>query len=187
MSPNLKQQPKVIWFTGRPSAGKTTLALALYEALSDRGFVCRILDGDVLRDGLNSDLGFAPADRIENIRRVAEVSKLFIETGLICINSFISPTAKIRAMAQQIIGSENFIEVFVNAPASVCEKRDVKGMYKKARAGLITDFTGVSAPFDAPLNPDIELKTDLFTVEACIAKALDTILPLISVAPAIRH
>jgi adenylylsulfate kinase len=180
MNPNLHQHACTIWFTGRPSAGKTTLAVALYDALTQRKFVCRTLDGDDLRNGLSKNLGFTENDRIENIRRVAEVSKLFVDTGIICINSFISPTRKVREMAKEIIGPERFIEVYVNAPADICENRDVKGMYKKARAGMISDFTGVSAPYDAPPDPDIELRTDLFSVEECMNTCLGFVLPRIS-------
>jgi adenylylsulfate kinase len=179
VNPNLNQHACTIWFTGRPSAGKTTLAVALYGALTQRKFVCRTLDGDDLRNGLSNNLGFTENDRIENIRRVAEVSKLFVDTGIICINSFISPTLGVRELARGIIGSERFIEVYVNAPAVICENRDVKGMYKKARAGIISDFTGVSAPYEAPLSPDIELRTDLLTVDECLNTCLDFILPRI--------
>jgi adenylylsulfate kinase len=180
MSPNLHQNAYTIWFTGRPSAGKTTLASALNLELTQRGFVCRNLDGDDLRNGLSKNLGFNEEDRTENIRRVAEVSKLFVETGIICINSFISPTREVREMARNIIGPDRFIEIYVNAPADICENRDVKGLYKKARAGMISDFTGVTAPYETPLNPSVELRTDLFSVEECIKKCMDFILPRIS-------
>lgn len=180
MSPNLHQHACTIWFTGRPSAGKTTLAVALNVALTHCGFVCRTLDGDDLRNGLSKNLGFTEEDRTENIRRVAEVSKLFVDTGIICINSFISPTHEVREMARNIIGSDRFIEIYVNAPADICENRDVKGLYKKARAGMISDFTGVTAPYETPLNPSVELHTDLMSVEDCIKKCMDFILPRIS-------
>ncbi|MDP3463185.1 MAG: adenylyl-sulfate kinase [Bacteroidales bacterium] len=183
MGLRLNQAPKVIWLTGRPSAGKTTIAQALDRRLTDLGYLCRTLDGDVLRNGLNSNLGFNPSERVENIRRVAEVSKLFIETGIICINSFISPTESIRHMARTIIGAQNFIEIYVNAPADVCEQRDVKGMYKKARAGIIPEFTGVSSPFEAPLDPDVEIHTDTNQVEQCVEECLMHIIPRISQKP----
>lgn len=183
MGLRLNQVPKVIWLTGRPSAGKTTIAQALDLRLTDLGYLCRTLDGDVLRNGLNSNLGFNPSERIENIRRVAEVSKLFIETGIICINSFISPTESIRHMARAIIGAQNFIEIYVNAPADICEQRDVKGMYKKARAGIIPEFTGVSSPFEAPLDPDVEIHTDTNQVEQCVEECLLHIIPRISQKP----
>ncbi len=145
--------------TGLSGSGKTTVGLNIEMELNKRGFLTQILDGDNIRSGINNNLGFSEEDRYENIRRISEVSKLFLNCGIICINSFISPTKEIRDMAKDIIGEENFIEVYVNAPIEVCEKRDVKGLYKKARKGEIKNFTGIDSPFDCPLNPDIELKT----------------------------
>lgn len=172
----LNQHSKVIWFTGLSGAGKTTVALHLERALFDRGYLTQILDGDNIRSGINNNLSFTEADRLENIRRIAEVSKLLVDSGVITLNSFISPTNEIREMAKKIIGQENFIEVFVNTPIDVCEQRDVKGLYEKARKGEIKNFTGIDSPFDAPENPDIELKTHLFTLEESVQQCLDVIL-----------
>jgi len=176
----LNQFAKVIWFTGLPCSGKTTLALALEKSLFSKGYLCQVLDGDNVRCGINNNLGFSPNDRLENIRRIAEVSKLFLSAGIITINAFVSPTNEIRELAQQIIGKNDFIEVFLNPSLAVCEQRDVKGMYKKARAGQITDFTGVNAPFEIPENPDIEIHTDTENIEDSLDKLLSSILPLIS-------
>ncbi len=179
----LHQQARVIWMTGLSGAGKTTLARKLEWELSRKGFMTQVLDGDNVRTGINKDLRFSETDRYENIRRVAEISKLFLNCGIICINSFISPTNTIRAMAKEIIGPPDFIEVYVNAPLDVCEQRDVKGLYKKARAGLLHQFTGIDAPFEPPENPDIEVRTDRLTVEATVKKCLDFILPQITFSP----
>ena len=175
----LNQYSKVIWFTGLSGAGKTTVALHLERALFDRGYLTQILDGDNIRSGINNNLTFTEADRFENIRRIAEVSKLLVDSGLITLNSFISPTNEIREMAKKIIGEENFIEVFVNTPIEVCEQRDVKGLYEKARKGEIKNFTGIDSPFDVPESPDIELKTHLFPLEESVQQCLDVILPRI--------
>lgn len=154
------QKPITLWCTGLSGSGKSTLAAALEETLIAAGNACVVLDGDTLRYGLNRDLGFSPEDRAENIRRAAEVAALFNDSGLIVIASFISPYAADRENARQIIGSERFAEVFVDAPREVCEQRDPKGHYAKARAGLIPEFTGVSAPYEPPLEPDLRLATD---------------------------
>ena len=175
----LNQHSKVIWFTGLSGAGKTTIAQQVERELNKLGFLTQILDGDNIRSGINNNLGFSVKDREENIRRIAEVSKLFLNCGIICINSFISPTEDIRKIATDIIDRENFIEVFVNAPIEVCEQRDVKGLYKKARKGEIKNFTGIDSPFDIPKNPDIELKTDKLSVEQSAQKCLEYVLPLI--------
>ncbi len=175
----LNQHSKVIWFTGLSGAGKTTIAQQVERELNKLGFLTQILDGDNIRSGINNNLGFSVKDREENIRRIAEVSKLFLNCGIICINSFISPTEDIRKIATDIIDRENFIEVFVNAPIEVCEQRDVKGLYKKARKGEIKNFTGIDSPFDIPENPDIELKTDKLSVEQSAQKCLEYVLPLI--------
>ena len=175
----LNQHSKVIWFTGLSGAGKTTIAQRVEQELNKQGFLTQILDGDNIRSGINNNLGFSVEDREENIRRIAEVSKLFLNCGIICINSFISPTEDIRKIATDIIKRENFIEVFVNAPLAVCEQRDVKGLYKKARKGEIKNFTGIDSPFNFPINPDIELKTDQLSIEESTQKCLDYILPLI--------
>jgi len=175
----LNQRSRVIWFTGLSGAGKTTVAQHVEQELNKLGFLTQILDGDNIRSGINNNLGFSVKDREENIRRIAEVSKLFLNCGIICINSFISPTEDIRKIATDIIDRENFIEVFVNAPLAVCEQRDVKGLYKKARKGEIKNFTGIDSPFDFPKDPDIELKTDQLSIEESTQKCLEYILPLI--------
>ena len=173
----LGQRAKVIWFTGLPCSGKTTLALELERELFERGYLCQILDGDNVRKGINSNLAFSNEDRLENIRRISEISKLFVTAGVITINAFVSPTEEIRNMARQIIGEGDFIEIFLNPSAEVCEERDVKGMYKKARAGQISDFTGVNAPFEIPLHPDLIIFTDKETVQESISRIIESILP----------
>jgi len=175
----LKQKAKVIWFTGLSGSGKTTLGIALERELYKKGFLTQILDGDNIRAGINNNLKFTKEDRRENVRRIAEVSKLFVNSGIIAINGFISPTDNMRNIAKEIIGAENYIEVFVNAPLEVCEQRDVKGLYKKARKGLIPNFTGISSPYEVPENPDIEIHTDKLSVKESIDKILDFVLPLI--------
>lgn len=177
----LNQHSKVIWMTGLSGAGKTTIAKYLDEALYNQGFLAQILDGDNIRSGINENLSFSEADRYENIRRIAEVSKLFMNCGIIIINSFISPTDEIRKMALDIIGKENFVEVFVNAPIEVCEQRDTKGLYAKARNGEIKNFTGIDSPFEHPQNADVAIRTDLLTVEESVKQVLDHILPLIKI------
>ncbi len=176
----LNQKAHVIWLTGLSGAGKTTLASQFELELNKRGYLTQILDGDNMRSGINSNLGFSTSDRFENIRRIAEVSKLFINCGIICINSFISPTKEMRDMAQEIIGKEDFIEVYVNASLATCEKRDTKGLYKKAREGKIKNFTGVDSPFEAPVNPDVEILTGSLSIIDSVQMGLDYILPLIS-------
>lgn len=173
----LKQRSKVIWCTGLSGAGKTTLAKNIENSLHHLGYLSQVLDGDNIRAGINNNLGFSAEDRKENIRRIAEVSSLLIESGMITINSFISPTHEIRRMAMDIIGKENFIEIYVEAPLEVCEKRDPKGLYKKARKGEIHNFTGVDAPFEAPDNPDIVINTHQYSVEECLDQAMKHIIP----------
>ncbi len=175
----LKQRSKVIWLTGLSGAGKTTLAKHIEKALFENGYLTQVLDGDNIRTGINNNLGFSDIDRFENIRRIAEISKLFINCGVITINCFISPTEDIREMARRIIGKEDFIEIYVNAPLQVCEDRDVKGLYSRARLGEIKDFTGITAPFETPENIDIEIRTDLFSIEESVKKILEIILPRI--------
>ena len=176
----LKQRSKVIWMTGLSGSGKTTIAKHLDEALYHKGYIAQILDGDNIRSGINSNLTFSEADRKENIRRIAEVSKLFMNCGIIIINSFISPTEEIREMALDIIGQENFFEVFVSAPLEVCEKRDTKGLYAKARRGEIKNFTGIDSPFELPQNADATVRTDIQTIEESVNQLLERILPLIT-------
>ncbi len=178
----LNQNSRVIWLTGLSASGKTTIARNIEIELNSRGFLTQILDGDNIRTGINNNLGFSEEDRFENIRRVSEVSKLFLNCGIICINSFISPTRKIRHMSMDIIGKENFIEIFINAPIEVCEERDIKGLYKKARKGEIKNFTGIDSPFEPPKHPDIELKTDKLSIEESVKKSIRYILPIISYA-----
>jgi adenylylsulfate kinase len=175
----LKQRSKVIWLTGLSGAGKTTLAKHLELDLFSRGYLVQILDGDNIRSGINNNLGFSDQDRFENIRRIAEVSKLFMNCGIITINCFISPTEDIRDMARQIIGDADFIEIFVNAPLTVCEERDVKGLYSRARRGEIKEFTGITAPFETPENIDLEIRTDLFSIGESVRQLLDLVLPRI--------
>jgi len=167
----LGQKSVAIWFTGLSGSGKTTIALALEKELHSMGLLTQILDGDNVRTGINSNLGFSDADRMENIRRIAEVTKLFVQAGIITICCFVSPTAEIREAAKKIIGAGDFIEVFVNTPLEICEKRDVKGLYAKARKGEIKDFTGINAPFEAPVAPDIEVNSEM-TVKECVMKIL---------------
>ena len=170
----LKQKGIAIWFTGLSGSGKTTIAIALEKELQAKGLLTQILDGDNIRTGINNNLGFSDTDRIENIRRIAEVTKLFVNCGVVTICCFVSPTEEIRNNAKSIIGSSDFIEVFVNTPLEVCEKRDVKGLYAKARKGEIKDFTGINAPFEAPVNPEIVL-TDALSIEESVKKILDKI------------
>ena len=176
----LKQHSVMIWFTGLSGSGKSTLAIALERELQQRGLLCRILDGDNIRSGINNNLGFSEEDRVENIRRIAEIGKLFVDTGIITIAAFISPNNDIREMAANIIGKENFMEVFVSTPIEACEKRDVKGLYAKARRGEIRNFTGVSAPFEVPLHPALSLDTSILSVEESVNKLLELVLPRVT-------
>lgn len=175
----LKQRGKMIWFTGLSGSGKSTLAIALERELYERGVLCQILDGDNIRTGINNNLGFSEADRTENIRRIAEVSKLFVNCGVVTIAAFISPTTAIRNMAKQIIGEDDFMEIYVSTPIEECERRDVKGLYAKARKGEIANFTGISSPFEAPENPALSLDTSVLPIEESVKQLLDTILPQI--------
>ncbi|MDB5284666.1 MAG: cysC [Bacteroidota bacterium] len=175
----LKQKAKVLWFTGLSGSGKSTIAKGLEKTLHEKGFLVMVLDGDNVRAGINNNLGFSDEDRKENIRRIAEVSKLFLQCGVVTICSFVSPTAEIRKMAGEIIGKEDFVEIYVNASLEECEKRDVKGLYAKARKGEIKDFTGISAPFEAPINPDLEIVTEKKTVEESVNEVVNFVLPKI--------
>lgn len=176
----LEQRAKVIWLTGLSGSGKSTIAEAAEKELHKMGFVTMLLDGDNIRAGINNNLTFSAEDRIENIRRIAEVSKLFLNCGIITINCFVSPTNDIRTLAKGIIGEEDFIEVYVNAPLEVCEARDVKGLYAKARKGLIPDFTGITAPFEAPEHPALTIPTHELEIQEGVQRLLDFILPIIS-------
>lgn len=160
----------VVWFTGLSGAGKTTLARVLRSRLERQGLNVYLLDGDVLRTGLNSDLGFSPADRSENIRRAAEVARLLAEEGYCVLATFISPYRADRQKARQIVGPHRFKEVYISCPLGICESRDVKGLYQKARAGLIPDFTGIHSPYEAPDQPEVVIATDQLSVEEAIDK-----------------
>ena len=173
----IRQNSIVIWITGLSGAGKTTLAEALNEEILKRGFFTKTFDGDIVRQGLNKDLGYSMEDRKENIRRIAEVSKLFLDSGLIVICSFISPTKEARDLAKSIIGEERFIELYVNCPLEICEKRDPKGLYKLVRQGLLKNFTGIDSIYEPPVNPDIEVRTDLWNLRKTTRYALKEILP----------
>ena len=175
----LKQHSVMVWFTGLSGSGKSTIAIALERELHKRGLLCRILDGDNIRSGINNNLGFTEADRVENIRRIAEVSKLFLDTGVITIAAFISPNNDIREMAADIIGQDDFLEVYVSTPLEECERRDVKGLYAKARKGEIKNFTGISAPFEEPAQPALTLDTSVLSLEESVNKLLELILPRI--------
>ena len=165
----------LIWFTGLSGSGKSTIANALEAKLFVNDIKTYSLDGDNIRKGLNKDLNFSPEDRTENIRRIAEISNLFVDAGVVVLGAFVSPYIKDRADIKDIVGADNFIEVFVNTPLEICEKRDVKGLYKKARAGEIKNFTGIDAPYEPPINPDIEIKTEELDVIASVKKIMNTI------------
>lgn len=168
----MQQEPRLIWLTGLSGAGKTTLALRLEHYFFCKGFKVFMLDGDNVRNGLCSGLGFTEDDRKENLRRVAEVSKLMLDAGLMIICAFISPNSEDRQSIKSIVGEDRFVEVYVNCSVDVCEKRDVKGLYAKARKGIIPHFTGVSAPYDAPVLPDVEVRTAEETIEESVSKII---------------
>ena len=177
----LKQRSKVIWMTGLSGSGKTTIAKYLERKLHEKGFLTQVLDGDNVRTGINNNLGFSETDRTENIRRIAEVSKLFLNCGIITINSFVSPTNAIRQQAREIIGEEDFLEIFIDTPLDVCESRDVKGLYAKARKGEIKDFTGISAPFENPNKAVLTIQTKNKTIEESGEELLQFILKKINI------
>jgi adenylylsulfate kinase len=164
----LGQRSKVIWLTGLSGSGKSTIGLALEKRLFQENFVAQLLDGDNIRSGINKNLGFSEEDRRENIRRIAEIAKLYLSSGIITINSFISPTAETRNIAKEIVGEADFLEIYINAPMATCESRDVKGLYKKARAGEIQGFTGVNQAYEEPENPALELRTDLLSIDEAV-------------------
>ena len=176
----LHQHSVMIWFTGLSGSGKSTLAIALERELQNRGLLCRILDGDNIRSGINNNLGFTAEDRVENIRRIAEIGKLFVDTGVITIAAFISPNNELREMASRIIGKENFVEVYISTPIEECEKRDVKGLYAKARRGEIKNFTGISAPFEAPEDAALSIDTSKHSAKESVDMLLDLILPKVT-------
>lgn len=176
----LGQRGLTIWFTGLSGSGKSTVASALEQALAAKGFLCKVLDGDNIRTGLNSNLGFSAEDRHENIRRIAEVCRLFDDTGIITIASFVSPTEDLRQVARGIIGKEDFFEVYMSTPLEECERRDVKGLYARARKGEVKNFTGISAPFDVPENADISIDTTDITPDEGARRIIDRVLDRIS-------
>ena len=176
----LKQKGIMIWFTGLSGSGKSTLAIALEGELYKQGILCRILDGDNIRSGINNNLGFSEADRTENIRRIAEVSKLFVDCGIVTIAAFISPTHAIRRMASEISGEDDFLEVYVSTPIEECERRDVKGLYAKARRGEIKEFTGISSPFEAPEHPFISIDTSRQSLADSVKVLLEAVSPKIT-------
>uniref|UniRef100_UPI00307A2C4A adenylyl-sulfate kinase n=1 Tax=Phocaeicola coprophilus TaxID=387090 RepID=UPI00307A2C4A len=177
----LGQRGIMIWFTGLSGSGKSTVAIALERELQKRGLLCRILDGDNIRSGINNNLGFSAEDRVENIRRIAEIGKLLVDTGIITLAAFISPNNDIREMAARIIGKEDFMEIYVSTPLEECERRDVKGLYAKARRGEIRNFTGISAPFEAPEHPALSLDTSVLSVEESVNQLLALILPKVTI------
>lgn len=173
----MDQTPRLIWFTGLSGSGKSTLAVQLEAALHARGFKTYLLDGDNIRSGLNKDLAFTDEARVENIRRISEVCKLFLDAGVVLLSAFISPFRADREQVKHIVGEENYIEVFVDAPLEVCEQRDVKGLYKKARSGEVKNFTGISSPYERPEDPDILIETDKLSIEASIEVLMKAIVP----------
>lgn len=176
----LNQNSKVLWLTGLSGSGKSTIAEGLEKKLFENGFFAQVLDGDNIRTGINQNLGFSLEDRTENIRRIAEVAKLFLNSGVITICSFVSPTITIRESAKNIIGATDFLEIFVNTPIEVCEKRDVKGLYKKARNGEIKGFTGIDSPYEKPPKPALEILTTQQTIEESVDLVFQKILPIIT-------
>lgn len=176
----LNQRSKLIWFTGLSGSGKSTLAVGLEKILFDKGFKTYLLDGDNVRQGLNKDLTFDDASRRENIRRVGEVAKVMLDAGTIVISAFISPFISDREMVRSSVGNEHFIEIFVDCPIEICEQRDVKGLYKKARTGAIKNFTGIDSPYEKPANPDLILKTSEVSLDHSLDLLLNTVLPRIT-------
>lgn len=175
----LNQKSKVLWLTGLSGSGKSTIAEGLEKKLFKNGFFVQVLDGDNIRTGINKNLSFSLEDRAENIRRIAEVAKLYLNSGVITICSFVSPTISIRKSAEDIIGKSNFVEIYINTPLEVCERRDVKGLYKKARKGEIKGFTGIDSPYEKPQNPTLEILTNQQTIEESVDLVFQYILPRI--------
>ena len=172
----LGQRSIMIWMTGLSGSGKSTIAIGVERELHKRGILCRILDGDNIRAGINANLGFSEEDRHENIRRIAEIGKLFVDTGIVTIACFVSPTIELRQMARDIIGEKDFREVYVATPLEECERRDIKGLYARARRGEVKDFTGISAPFEAPIHPDLSLDTCQMTLKEEVEAVLELIM-----------
>lgn len=171
----LRQNPAVYWFVGLSGAGKTTITQRVEQELLAMGKVCYVLDGDNIRKGLSNDLRFSAEDRTENLRRVAEAAKLFLDAGIICLAAFITPMESDRSMIRSIIGAEQYNEVYVHCPLETCEQRDPKGLYRLARANKIPDFTGISAPFEEPMHSSLRLDTSTLSVEECVRKTTDLI------------
>jgi adenylylsulfate kinase len=176
-----KHNSFLLWFTGLSGSGKSTIANVVEQKLFEKGIKTYTLDGDNIRKGINNDLSFAPEDRTENIRRIAEVSNLMIDAGLVVLAAFVSPYKKDRENIRTIVKDVNFVEVYINTSVEECERRDVKGLYKKARAGEIKNMTGISAPYEAPENPDIEIRTEIETIEDSVKKIIDFITPKLSI------
>lgn len=171
----LNQQPLLIWFTGLSGSGKSTLAVQLEVMLHDKGYKTYLLDGDNIRTGLNRDLTFTEEDRVENIRRIGEVGKLMLDAGLVVLSAFISPFEADRAQVKKIVGAANYFEVFVDTPLEICEQRDVKGLYKKARAGEVKNFTGIDSPYERPSKPEIAIETDKISIEDAVMRIFQRI------------
>lgn len=171
----LQEKGKVLWFTGLSGSGKSTIAIHLAHIFTNNGILCKVLDGDTLRTGLNSNLGFSDEDRSENIRRTAEVAKMFSEMGVTVIVAFITPTQAMRSLARNIC-NESFVEIYINSSLEVCEKRDTKGLYAKARTGAIKNFTGISSPYEVPTNSDIEINTEGEDINICLDKLMDSLI-----------
>ena len=172
----LCQHGMMVWFTGLSGSGKSTIAMGVERELHKRGILCRILDGDNIRSGINSNLGFSPEDRMENIRRIAEIGKLFVQTGIVTLACFVSPTNDVRRLARNIIGEEDFKEIYVSTPLEECERRDVKGLYARARRGEVKEFTGISAPFEVPENPTLEIDTSCLSLEESVKRVVELIM-----------
>ena len=171
----LCQRGVMVWFTGLSGSGKSTIAMGVERELHKRGILCRILDGDNIRAGINSNLGFSSEDRMENIRRIAEIGKLFVQTGVVTLACFVSPTNDVRRLARDIIGEQDFKEVYVSTPLEECERRDVKGLYARARKVEVKDFTGISAPFETPENPTLEVDTSCLSLEESVKRVVDMV------------
>lgn len=175
----LNQRPRLIWFTGLSGSGKSTLAVQLEAELHALGFKTYLLDGDNIRTGLNKDLTFTDEGRIENIRRIGEVSKLMLDAGIIVLSAFISPFEADRQQVKNIVGADNYLEVYVNTPIEVCEQRDVKGLYKKARAGEVKNFTGIDSPYEEPRHPDVTILTHTMSVEESVSELMKVVVPTV--------
>ena len=176
----LNQKGIVLWLTGLSGSGKTTIAKAVSEQLHKNGFLTQVLDGDNIRLGINNNLSFSLEDRMENIRRTAEMAKLFVDCGVVTVCCLVSPTEKIRTLAKEIIGTKDFFEIFINTPLNICEERDVKGLYAMARKGEVKNFTGISAPFENPKSPSLEIKTEGVNIATSTKEMMEAILPKIS-------